>query len=168
MAKHLGAGAVIGAGRDPARLASLRGVGADDVVRLEVDGARTDARLAAAAAEVDVVLDYLWGEPAERAMMALLAARTDRSRALRWIQIGAVAGPTLALPSVALRGANLQLLGNGQGAVSPRGYAAALPSLVAALLSGAFDVHAHPMALHDVTSAWAAREEPGTRTVLLP
>jgi hypothetical protein len=37
--------------------------------------------------------------------MALLTARADRSRALDWIQIGAIAGPTIQLPSVALRSA---------------------------------------------------------------
>ena len=62
--------------------------------------------------------------------MALLAARADRSHELNWIQIGAVAGPTIELPSVALRSANFRLQGNGQGAVSPRAYLAELPSLI--------------------------------------
>ena len=53
-------------------------------------------------------------------MMALLRARSDRSRQMDWIQIGAVAGPTIQLPSAALRSANLRLQGNGQGAVSTR------------------------------------------------
>ena len=49
--------------------------------------------MAKAAAEVDVVVDYLWGEPATIAIMALLEARADRSRAMDWVQIGAMAGP---------------------------------------------------------------------------
>jgi hypothetical protein len=49
--------------------------------------------------------------------MALLTARSDRSRALNWIQIGAMAEPTLDLPSVALRSANLRIEGNGQRGV---------------------------------------------------
>jgi hypothetical protein len=52
--------------------------------------------------------------------MALLTERSDRSRALNWIQIGAMAGPTIELPSIALRAANLRLQGNGQGAVSSK------------------------------------------------
>ena len=36
----------------------------------------TAERLAAAAAEVDIVIDYLWGEPATMAIMALLRARS--------------------------------------------------------------------------------------------
>ena len=51
------------------------------------DADATAEALAIAAAEVDIVIDYLWGRPAQRAMMALLTARSDRSRELNWIQI---------------------------------------------------------------------------------
>ena len=119
VARRLGAGRVVGAGRDPDRLAALSSLGADAVVQLTDDADATAIALADAAAEVDIVIDYLWGEPAQRAMAALLTARSDRSRALNWIQIGAIAGPTLELASVALRSANLRLQGTGQGAVSP-------------------------------------------------
>ena len=79
---------------------------------------------------MDIVINYVWGKPAEHAIMALLTARADRSRAMNWIQIGAMAGPTIELPSVALRSANLRIQGNGQGAVSTAAYVAELPSLV--------------------------------------
>ena len=69
--------------------------------------------------------------------MALLKGRADRSRELNWIQIGAMAGPTIELPSVALRSANFRLQGNGQGAVSPRAYLAELPSLIDEISAGA-------------------------------
>ena len=117
VAKRLGAGRVVGAGRDGGRLAALPGLGADATVALTGDADRTATALAEAASEVDLVIDYLWGRPASEAIMALLRARADRSRALNWIQIGAMAGPTIELPSVALRSANFRLQGNGQGAV---------------------------------------------------
>jgi hypothetical protein len=101
-------------------------------------------------------------------MMALLTARSDRSRALDWIQIGAVAGPTIELPSVALRSANLRLQGSGQGSVSPRGYLAELPSLVAEIDAGTIAVSARAVPLADVEAAWTAPEPPGQRTVLVP
>ena len=116
IARHLGAGRVVGAGRDPDRLRALVGQGADEVVALTGDAEATGRALAAAAADVDIVLDYLWGAPAQDALMALLTGRSDRSRALDWVQIGAIAGPNIQLPSVALRSANLRLQGNGQGA----------------------------------------------------
>ena len=72
----------------------------DDLV-LDDDQEAT-GRLAKAAAEVDIVIDYPWGRQAASAMMALLTARSDRSQAMDWIQIGAVAGPTSELPSAVL------------------------------------------------------------------
>jgi NADPH:quinone reductase-like Zn-dependent oxidoreductase len=113
IAKHLGAGKVVAAGRNPEVLATLPGLGADRVV--ELAGAESIDALGEAAAEVDVVIDYLWGKPAEAAIPAIVRGRTDRSRALRWVQIGSVAGPDIALPSVALRAADLKVMGSGQG-----------------------------------------------------
>lgn len=60
VAKRLGAGRVVGAGRDLARLRALTAVGADEVVQLSEDAEETAAALAAAAADVDIVMDYLW------------------------------------------------------------------------------------------------------------
>jgi NADPH:quinone reductase-like Zn-dependent oxidoreductase len=168
VARRLGAGRVVGAGRNPERLAALATVGADQVVALDDDPGATAARLAEAAAEVDIVIDYLWGAPAAAAMMALLTARADRSRALDWIQIGAIAGPAIELPSVALRSANLRIQGCGQGSVSPPAYLAELPSLVAEIDAGTIAVNARPVPLADVEAAWTAPELPGQRTVLIP
>jgi NADPH:quinone reductase-like Zn-dependent oxidoreductase len=168
VAKRLGAATVVGAGRDPERLAALTSVGADALVTLTNDDEATAQALGAAAAEVDIVIDYLWGEPTERAIMALLTARADRSRALDWIQIGAIAGATIKLPSVALRSANLRLQGNGQGAVSTGAYLAELPPLVDEIDAGTIVVHPNPVPLAQVESAWTRAEAPGTRTVLIP
>jgi NADPH:quinone reductase-like Zn-dependent oxidoreductase len=168
VAKRLGAGRVVGAGRNPEQLARLPAMGADEVVTLVDDATITSERLAKAAAEVDVVIDYLWGDPASIAIMALLGARADRSRALDWIQIGSVAGPTIELPSVALRSANFRLQGNGQGAVSPEAYLAELPTLVDEIDAGTLDVTAHPVPLAEVETTWNAPELPGARTVFIP
>jgi NADPH:quinone reductase-like Zn-dependent oxidoreductase len=168
VAKRLGAGTVVGAGRDPERLAALTSVGADSLVVLTDDHEATAEALSTAAGEVDIVIDYLWGEPTERAITALLTARTDRSRALEWIQIGAIAGPTIELPSVALRSANLRLQGNGQGVVSTRAYLAELPSLVEEIDAGTIAVRPDAVPLAEVESAWSRPEAPGTRTVLVP
>ena len=101
-------------------------------------------------------------------MMALLTARSDRSRALDWIQIGAVAGPTIELPSVALRSANFRLQGNGQGAVSTAAYLAELPSLVREISAGTIAVKPNTVPLADVEAIWARPDPPGERTVLVP
>jgi len=168
VARRLGAGRVVAAGRDETSLRALSALGADDLVRLGEDGEATDAALVAVAAEVDIVVDYLWGEPARRAMLALLTARSDRSRALDWIQIGAIAGPTIELPSVALRSANLRVQGSGQGSVGAATYAAELPSLVAEIERGTFAVQARGVPLAEVQSAWEAPVQRGERIVFAP
>jgi NADPH:quinone reductase-like Zn-dependent oxidoreductase len=164
IAKHLGAGHVIGAGRDAERLAALAGLGADVTVSLDDDG---DA-LGAAAADVDIVLDYLWGAPAEHAMRALVSHRRDRGRPLDWIQIGSVAGPDITLPSAALRAANLRVMGSGQGSVGTAAIVAELPALAAAISAGTLTVNAQPLPLNQVEGAWNAPGAPGRRIVFTP
>ena len=100
--------------------------------------------------------------------MALLQARSDRSRALNWIQIGAMAGPTIELPSVALRSANFRLQGNGQGAVSTRAYLAELPSLIDEIDAGALRIGVRAVPLAEVECAWTDPQVAGVRTVLVP
>lgn len=118
--------------------------------------------------DVLLVIDYLWGQPAQRAIMALLEARSDRSPELNWIQIGAIAGGTLDLPSVALRAANLRVQGTGQGAVSTSGYLAELPSLIDEINNGAIGVTAKRLPLAEVGRMWMQTDLPGERTVLGP
>ena len=167
IARHLGAGTVVAAGRDATRLEAVRGLGADDTVDLSAEPDVVAHDLSAKAAEVDVVIDYLWGQPAESAILPLLEAREDRSRLLSWIQIGAVAGPTIALPSAALRQANIHFLGSGQGSVSAAGLLATLPGLVTVLGRGAFTNDATTRRLADVESVWNDRGTGPTERVVL-
>jgi NADPH:quinone reductase-like Zn-dependent oxidoreductase len=184
IAKHLGAGEVIAAGRNPEVLATLPGLGADRVVALgggstgdragttdRADAGGGDAGIDAlgeAAAEVDVVIDYLWGEPAEAAIPALVRHRADRSRPLRWVQIGSVAGPDIRLPSAALRAANLLVMGSGQGSVTTAGIVEELPALAHEIDAGTFAVDAQPVPLAEVESAWTAPVATGRRLVFVP
>jgi NADPH:quinone reductase-like Zn-dependent oxidoreductase len=166
IAKLLGAGEVVAAGRNAEVLATLPGLGADQVVSLE--GEEEIADLTEAAAEVDVVLDYLWGKPAEAAIPAIVRARADRARELRWVQIGAIAGPDVALPSAALRACNLKLMGSGQGSVTTAGIVEELPALAAEVAAGNVEVDAETAPLSEVESAWTAPLATGKRLVFVP
>jgi NADPH:quinone reductase-like Zn-dependent oxidoreductase len=162
VAKRLGAGHVIAAGRNPKLLAELPDLGADTVVRLgEGPG------LGEVAADVDVVIDYLWGQVTVDAMTAIATNRADDSRPLIWIEIGSVAGPDAAIPSAALRALPLQIVGSGQGSVSTAGILVELPTLVAEISSGALHIDARAVPLVDVASAWQHAES-AERIVLRP
>jgi hypothetical protein len=119
------------------------------------------------AAEVDVVIDYLWGQVTADAMTAIATNRADDSRPLTWIEIGSVAGPDAAIPSAALRALPLQIVGSGQGSVSTAGILAELPALVAEISSGALRIDARAVALADVATAWQDTDSDG-RIVLTP
>jgi NADPH:quinone reductase-like Zn-dependent oxidoreductase len=158
VAKGLGAAQVIAAGRDQARLSELKALGADETCTFDQ---------LAAAAEVDVVLDYVWGPPAARAMADMVTAREDRSRQLTWIEIGSVAGATAAIPSAALRQARLQIVGSGQGSVGTGEYLAEVHSLAEAIVAGTVTVDARAVPLADVEAAWADADAKH-RVVLIP
>jgi NADPH:quinone reductase-like Zn-dependent oxidoreductase len=168
IAKLLRASQVIGAGRDSDRLKALLALGADEIVSLADEPERVAKRLGEAASEVDIVLDYLWGQPAERAMLAILTQRSDRSRKLSWVQIGSIAGPTAAVPSVALRAANFHVLGSGQGSVSTANYVAELPALVDAIAARKLQVNAVPFPLSEVETVWHALSDIKERVVFVP
>jgi NADPH:quinone reductase-like Zn-dependent oxidoreductase len=156
VAKLLGASRIVVAGRLHAGVAArLQAAGAGDVIALDggLDAAAT--RIGEAASDVDVVLDYLWGEPAAAAMAAIITARADRGKPLTWVEIGSVAGPTAAIPSAALRAARLTIVGSGQGSVGGHEYMAELPALAEAITAGKIDVDALPVRLADVEQAWA-------------
>jgi NADPH:quinone reductase-like Zn-dependent oxidoreductase len=154
IARLLGAGRIVAAGRNPERLAKLAAAGATDTVSLGGPADAVARELGRAARDVDVVIDYLWGEPTSAAMVAVITERTDRGKPLTWIEIGAIAGPTAQVPAAALRAARLTVVGSGVGSIGPHEYAAELPALAEEITAGALEVNARAVPLADVEQAW--------------
>jgi NADPH:quinone reductase-like Zn-dependent oxidoreductase len=152
IARHLGAAEVIGAARDPAKIANVDRA-------LSLDGV-------AQAADVDVVIDYLWGESTRRTLPEVLTNRSDRGRPLTWIEIGSVAGLELTLPSAWLRAARLQLVGSGQGSVSTHAIVEELPALAEHITANDYVIDARPTPLADVETTW--NEVTSDRLVYVP
>jgi NADPH:quinone reductase-like Zn-dependent oxidoreductase len=166
IAKRLGAGEVIAVGRSAVALERARSLGADQVIPWTADKASV-AAVAAAASEVDIVLDYLWGNVTSAVMPAICRRREDEARALRWVLIGSMAGDELALSSVLLRKRNLVILGSGQGASTTAEIFSVVPDIVAAFAAGQLHVELREVPLADVASWWAPR--PGhERIVFVP
>ncbi len=166
IARLLGARDIVAAGRGEKRVEALRALGATATIDLSADPATVASQIGEEAAEVDVVLDYLWGEPAQNAITPLILGRSDRSCLIEWVEIGSVVGAEIALPAAALRQANIRFLGSGQGSNSARGIVEQLPSLVAELFAGALAMDAVGIPLADVERAWATVSE--QRVVLVP
>jgi NADPH:quinone reductase-like Zn-dependent oxidoreductase len=165
VARALGAGRVVAAGRDPRRLAALRGRGADAVVSLVGEPDEVAAQLRHDAGDVDIVLDYLWGPVTEQALGAILTTGRDPDQALHWVEIGSMAGTSISLPSAALRSRDLRLVGSGQGSVPGRTLLGLLPELMAAFADGTLAVETTPAPLRDVEALWDASGDDGRRIV---
>jgi NADPH:quinone reductase-like Zn-dependent oxidoreductase len=162
VSRHLGASQIIAVGRNERKFATLVALGATDIVTFE------DPRFPIVAREVDVVLDFVWGESTANAIVRMITEREDRSRPLTWIEIGSVSGPTAAISAAALRAARLQIVGSGIGAVPGREIVGELPLLVNATVNGTFRIDAKAMPLSSVEQAWTEAAHTNERIVLRP
>lgn len=162
VAKHLGARRVIGIGRDRRQLAALGELGADHVVALdEVSAELTLLRTA------DIVLDYIWGQPAAELIAGIAAGRHDAAQSLTWVQIGSMAGATADIPAAALRAMPLQIVGSGIGSVPAADMLAELPELAVQLSRGTLHTQTRAVPLTEVEQAWLQPEN-GQRVVFTP
>jgi NADPH:quinone reductase-like Zn-dependent oxidoreductase len=162
VSRHLGASQIVAVGRNERKLATLPALGATDIVTFE------DPRFATVARDVDVVLDFVWGESTANAILTMISEREDRSRLLTWIEIGSVSGQTAAISSAALRAARLQIVGSGIGSVPGRDIVDELPSLVNEIVNGTFRIDAKAMPLSSVEQAWTEAAHTNERIVLRP
>ena len=162
-ARHFGASKVIAVGRDKMKLDHLA---ADVRIALDDDA---DAALRAQFDQgVDVVLDFLWGEPASR---VIRAATTDRgSRAgeprLRYVQLGTIAGDAIPLRGDMLRSTGLELIGSGIGSVSVQELLTGAGELLTTAPSAGFLAIFKTLPLESVATAWSG--DPDVRYVLMP
>jgi NADPH:quinone reductase-like Zn-dependent oxidoreductase len=168
VARLLGASQVIAAGRNASLLAELTALGASSTLLLDDDADVVRHRLGQAATELDVVLDYLWGQPTATMLTAMVTGRADRGKPLTWIEIGSVAGLAAPVPSAALRAARLQLIGSGQGSVASTAILAELPALAEEISKGTFGIDAQAVPLTEVSRAWAAAAKARQRIVITP
>jgi NADPH:quinone reductase-like Zn-dependent oxidoreductase len=165
--KVLVLGATGSAGRIAVQVARDLGASSVTAVVDESDPATASTALAAAGADVDVVLDYLWGRPTADALRAIVPARADDDQPLTWIQIGSVAGLESPVPSAALRATKLAIIGSGQGSVSAREIVAELADLARAVGTGRFAIDPRTVPLAEVNRAWTEGTS-SDRLVIVP
>jgi NADPH:quinone reductase-like Zn-dependent oxidoreductase len=175
IAKRLGARRVIAAGRNREALARSKELGADAVIPLGDISHKTEreALVKAFRSEivdggVDVVLDYLWGAPAE-AMLAAIAQKglSHEASRIRFVQIGSTAGATITLPGATLRSSGLELIGSGFGSASVAQIFAAVGELFKEAAKKPFVIEIKTAALRDVTALWNSPDK-GARLVFQP
>lgn len=167
IARHMGAGRIIATGRNPQALDELRGLGADQVISLAVAEAEQRAAFEAVFADgVDVVLDYLWGNPARLILEATMRI-PDETKPLRFVQIGSMAGDELPLLAALLRFRANILLGSGVGSVPMDRAVDAVRDLFAAAGRAGFGIETETAPLADIAAAWT-RDTGNRRLVIVP
>lgn len=168
VARLLGAGRVIAAGRRQDVLASLDADATVDLALPEVELA------AAFAAEVrdgiGVVVDYVWGRPVELLVSTLVKADLGEAASqanVRLVSVGEMAGRSITLPSAALRGSRLEIVGSGTANFPP---VTALQAMIDDILRraevGELTMPVERIPLTEVTSAWKTAGEDDRRPVL--
>jgi NADPH:quinone reductase-like Zn-dependent oxidoreductase len=163
-ARLLGAGRIIAACRDAHGRARATALGADAVADLRGDDVNVIAdRLAeAAAGPVDVVLDPVWGRPAEAALRVLAPAG-------RLVNLGSSAGSQAALGSAALRSGTLSVLGYTNNALSHEQKAVALGEILGHAQAGRLSADRETLPLARVAEGWSrCGRAPHRRAVLIP
>jgi NADPH:quinone reductase-like Zn-dependent oxidoreductase len=171
IAKHLGAGRVIAAGRNKSILESLHELGADATISLDVpDGTLRDAFVQETrTSHFDIVLDYLWGHPTEVLLDALTGHDTLAvSSRVRLIEIGEMAGAAVNLHAAALRSSAVEIYGSGGGGiVPPEAILEAIPRAWSLAADGKLRIDIETVSLAELGKVWP-KDSKGRRIVLAP
>jgi NADPH:quinone reductase-like Zn-dependent oxidoreductase len=164
IARHLGAKKVIATGRNADALRAVADLGADVTIPLVEDQAALEDSFKREFAEgVDVVVDYLWGNSAERLLIAGAKAGAD-ALPIRFVQIGSASRPDITLPSAVLRASAIELKGSGIGSIPLDRLVDAVDGLFEATVPGGFKIATRPIPLSEVEEAWP-RDDSARRTV---
>jgi len=147
-AKLLGAKRVVGAARRTENVPEA----ADETVELSGSYELPEAT---------VVIDVLWGEPAERAL-------ESAAHGVRFVQLGQSAGPAASVQSGWVRGRMMNLLGLSLFAMPTEVIAKGYRELCEHVRDGRIELAAETVPLAEIAEAWQrqASGSPGTKLVV--
>ena len=161
-AKLLGAGRVVAASRDEAARTRALSLGADAIVDLSGDDVDEISRRIAAACEgpLHLVIDPVWGLPAEAAVRALAYGG-------RLVNIGSAAGPTARFESSILRSKLQTILGYTNNALSNEQKAEVFTEILTHAAAGRCTVERETMPLARAAEAWERQAGCARRKLIL-
>ena len=170
IARLLGAGRVVAAGRDETTLSTLHHLGVDSTIPLNQSDEKLVEAFSREAGEkgFDIVIDYLWGRPTEVLLSAVTRGDfAPASGSIRLVQVGESAGPTISLPAAVLRSSGLEILGSGSGtAASLDKLRDAFRQVLSRAASGGLRIETDSVPLADVEIAWERKSR--ARLVIIP
>ena len=172
IAKHYGAKKIIVTGRNEKTLQSLLELGADEVISIKQNDEDFIAQLKAIHLNtpIDIILDYLWGHPAEL-ILSILKGNGAFTNKVRYVTIGGMAGDTIQLSSGILRSVDLQLSGSGLGSWAKEEikllFSEILPEMFLLAAQNKLKVNIEEVSLVDIEKIWNAENIDGQRFVVI-
>ena len=158
LARLGGADRVIAAGRNPERLAQIRGADATAVLGDEP----LSRQLASLGGPVDLVVDPVWGPWAEPALACLKPGG-------RYLNVGAAAGDGTAFHVELLRAAQLTLIGFSATRADPADVIASYQHVAALAAAGSLALPTAAYPLREAAQAWEAQaSSPGKKIIVIP
>uniref|UniRef100_A0A7U4DKX0 Alcohol dehydrogenase zinc-binding domain protein n=1 Tax=Geobacillus sp. (strain Y4.1MC1) TaxID=581103 RepID=A0A7U4DKX0_GEOS0 len=191
IAKLLGAGRVVGTGRNPESLKRVLELGADAVIDLkQSDEELADSFKKEAGEGYDVILDFLWGRPTEILLKTFVphelvpASRRVRlvqigekvrvcddfawlRATVRLVQIGEKAGSTISLSADTLRTSGLEIYGAAAG-WAPEAINEATNQVWEWIKEGKLSMDIETVPLKEIESVWKRTDFHGKRIVIIP
>ncbi|MEP6949705.1 MAG: zinc-binding alcohol dehydrogenase family protein [Ginsengibacter sp.] len=175
LARQMGAGKIIATGRNEKVLQSLHQLGADHVISLMQSEKIIKKEIHSLMQQYpfDIVLDYLWGQPAETILEAITGDDLTREgHATRYIQVGEMAGSAIRLTAATLRSAGVELCGQGGGRVPgeimARIFTETIPHIFHLAAEGKISMDTEIVPLQDIEKAWLQKDAAGRRLVAVP
>ena len=173
VAKHYGASKIIATGRNEITLQRLKILGADEIISLKQDEASIIQMIKEIHRQspIDIVIDYLWGKPARLIIQSFRMEGINLNpHKVKFVSVGDMAGHNIALNSVDLRSADIELLGSGLGTFLPKDLMEfsnkILPEMFALAADGKLKIDIQKEKLENIETAWNNEVE-GKRTVIM-
>lgn len=169
VAKLLGAGRVVGTGRNPESMKKVKELGADAVIDLT----QSEEEIRKAFQEekkdgYDIIIDYVWGKPTELLLDALTPDRIDLSgKNTRLVQLGEKAGSEISLSASMLRTSGVEIFGGAKGmTLETKNEGTEL--VWQWLRENKLQMEIEKVALQDIEEIWQRTDFQGKRVVLVP
>ncbi|KAJ4374615.1 hypothetical protein N0V86_007487 [Didymella sp. IMI 355093] len=160
IAKAMGADKVVAIGKPGPKLEKTKELGATALIALSEEPDFSEA------ADVDIVLDYLWGDVAKIVLPGIVARRKNKSQRLTWIEIGALGGDGVQVSGALLRSANVALLGCGPGSWTFPKLHAQMPAMLKSIVDNKLEGEHTIVKLTEVEKWW--NETTGPRKLTKP
>jgi len=169
IAKLLGAGRIVGTGRNRESLKKVMELGADAVIDLkQPDEQLADSFIKEAKDGYDIILDFLWGRPTEVLIKTLIPDEIGYvGNRIRLVQVGEAAGETISLPASSLRNSGLEIIGASAG-MTPEAMNESTNQVWEWIKDNKLSMDIEKVPLKDIESAWKRTDFKGKRIVIVP